>query len=144
MPTTHRIQFYRFGPDIDTMADEHLTPVMLDVVDANDDGVISPAYSTGSEDTIFGSWIAKIFVDSTVTVEVEGQQQTIVGVFLLTANPSGSSMYFTPTDGTILRGAKPVSVGIRGRSTAQFLSLDSLTQSYLAADKSTGRIFDYI
>lgn len=100
-----------------------MMPMTLDVVDTDDDGVISPALSAGTGDTISGSWIAQIFGESRLIVEAEGQQVAIVGVLLLISDPDDFNILFAPTDGSVLQAAKYISVSSTGQSTSQFLRI---------------------
>lgn len=114
MPTTYSDQFYLMDPYAPPPAGTALTVNFLDYVDADDNGVLTPA----GADSINGQDITGVYNGDTVTVNIGGTDTIITGVTFYTA---GGGRYFTPTDGTNLSNAtfvestwvnSPNSVGI--------------------------------
>lgn len=103
MPTTYTDQFFVLDPGAPPPAGTSLTVQQFEYVDGDDNGFINPS---NPGDTANGADITRVWVDDTITVVMDGVEQTITGVtFYLQGQPA----VFTPTDGTVLSDATFVS-----------------------------------
>lgn len=103
MPTTYSDQFFVMDPGNPPANGTSLTVQVYEFVDGNDNGFINPG-DTG--DTANGVDVTAVWVNDTITVNMDGVVQTITGVtFYLAGQPA----IFTPTDGTVLSDATFIS-----------------------------------
>lgn len=103
MPTTYSDQFFVMDPGAPPPPGTALTVQQFEYVDGDDNGFINPS---NPGDTANGADITRVWVDDTITVVMDGIEQTITGVtFYLQGQPA----VFTPTDGTVLSDATFVS-----------------------------------
>lgn len=100
MATTYTDQFFQLDPYAPPPAGAGISPVKLDLVDQNDDGIISNTDTFG--DTLDGTAITAIWVGDTVTyVPANGNQSvTVIGT---TFYLSDGRRFFTPNDGSVLQ-----------------------------------------
>lgn len=93
-------QFFLLDPASPPPVGSNLQVQDFDLVDANEDGDISP----NSGDTFNGLEITRVWLGDTITVNIPGQGEvTIEGV---TFYLDGGSPVFTPTDGSKLEDAE--------------------------------------
>jgi len=103
MPTTHSDQLFVLDPGSPPAGGTVLTVQVIEFVDGNDNGFINPG---DAGDTANGADITRVWVNDTITVIMDGVEQTISGVtFYLDGQPA----IFTPNDGTVLSDATFVS-----------------------------------
>lgn len=103
VPTTYTDQFFVIDPGNPPANGTALTVQKFDLVDGNDNGFINP---NDVGDTVNGADVTSAWVNDTITVVMNGVQQTITGTtFYLNGQPA----VFTPTDGTVLSDATFVS-----------------------------------
>lgn len=95
---TYTDQFYEMDPAVPPPLGTTLTVATYDYVDGDDDGFISP--NVGDE--VNGSEVTAVWDGDRIRVQINGANQWITGVTFYTAD---GSVYFTPTDGTVLDDA---------------------------------------